>query len=49
MTSINLDAEGLGRGAARQLRRLIEGEPLDASHLVLPGQLVVRGSTVAQA
>ncbi|GAA0194820.1 LacI family DNA-binding transcriptional regulator [Glutamicibacter creatinolyticus] len=49
LTSINLDAEGLGSGAARQLRRLIEGEPLDASHLVLPGQLVVRGSTAAQA
>lgn len=45
LTSVNLDADGLGRGAATQLRRLIEGQPLEQSHLVLAGRLVVRGST----
>lgn len=47
LTSVRLPADELGRHAAGQLRRLIEGRGLDEPQLVLAGSLIVRGSTVA--
>ncbi|MCW4466665.1 LacI family transcriptional regulator [Glutamicibacter sp. MNS18] len=46
LTSINLDATELGRTAATQLRQLIEGHPLEQSHVTLAGRLIERGSTL---
>lgn len=46
LTSVNLPAELLGRRAAEQLLRLINGEPLETIQLTLDSSLKVRGSTV---
>lgn len=45
LTSVNLDAEKLGRSAATQLRRLMDGVELERSQVVLTSRLVVREST----
>lgn len=46
LTSVNLDADELGRTAATQLLRLLRGEQLDEFHVTLAGRLVKRDSTV---
>ena len=46
LTSVNLPAELLGRRAAEQLLRLINGQELDTVQLTLDSSLMVRGSTV---
>lgn len=46
LTSVNLDADELGRSAARQLLRLLRDQPLEESHVILAGRLIERGSTV---
>lgn len=47
LTSVSLPADELGRRAAGQLRRLMEGHALDVPRLILSSSLVVRGSTRA--
>lgn len=46
LTSVNLPAELLGRRAAEQLLKLINGEQLETVQLTLDSSLMVRGSTV---
>lgn len=46
LTSVNLPAELLGRRAAEQLLKLINGEDLETPLLTLDSSLMVRGSTV---
>lgn len=46
LTSVNLDADELGRSAARQLLKLLRQEPLETSHVTLAGRLVARDSTL---
>lgn len=45
LTSVRLPADDLGRRAAEQLRRLIEGQALEEARLTLQTSLVVRAST----
>ena len=47
LTSVHLPAALLGLKAGEQLRRLMEGQPLEQEELVLESSLVVRGSTSA--
>ncbi|GAA1872610.1 DNA-binding transcriptional regulator CytR [Paeniglutamicibacter psychrophenolicus] len=45
LTSVNLPGELLGRRAAEQLLRLIDGEELETQQVTLESTLMVRGST----
>ncbi|WP_372697721.1 LacI family DNA-binding transcriptional regulator [Arthrobacter sp. JSM 101049] len=45
LTSVRLPADDLGRRAAEQLRRLMDGDTLDETQLTLPSSLVIRAST----
>ncbi|WP_125611911.1 LacI family DNA-binding transcriptional regulator [Specibacter cremeus] len=45
LTSVRLPAAALGRAAGSQLRRLMEGMPVEESRVLLPSRLMVRGST----
>ncbi|WP_373461296.1 LacI family DNA-binding transcriptional regulator [Arthrobacter sp. B1I2] len=47
LTSVHLPADQLGLKAGEQLRRLMEGRPLEQEELILESSLVVRGSTSA--
>ena len=47
LTSVHLPAAPLGLKAGEQLRRLMEGRPLEQEELTLESSLVVRGSTSA--
>lgn len=49
LTTIAQPAEAFGRHAVEMLVAQFERQPLEATHLVLPHQLVVRGSTAAVA
>ncbi|TLM75360.1 LacI family transcriptional regulator [Pseudarthrobacter sp. NamB4] len=49
LTSVHLPATPLGLRAGEQLRRLMEGKPLDKTAVTLESSLVVRGSTAAAA
>jgi DNA-binding LacI/PurR family transcriptional regulator len=44
---VHLPAALLGLKAGEQLRRLMEGRPLEQEELILESSLVVRGSTSA--
>ena len=47
LTSVHLPATPLGLKAGEQLRRLMEGKPLEQNEVTLESSLVVRGSTAA--
>ncbi|TPV51017.1 LacI family transcriptional regulator [Pseudarthrobacter phenanthrenivorans] len=47
LTSVHLPAAALGQKAGEQLRRLMEGQPLEMPAVTLESTLVVRGSTAA--
>lgn len=47
LTTIDQPAEAIGRQAMRALYQLMHQQPLAQPHLVLPYQLVIRGSTRA--
>ena len=47
LTSVHLPATRLGLKAGEQLRRLMEGKPLEQNEVTLESSLVVRGSTAA--
>ncbi|WP_371419125.1 LacI family DNA-binding transcriptional regulator [Pseudarthrobacter sp. NamE5] len=49
LTSVHLPATPLGLRAGEQLRRLMEGKPLDKTAVTLESSLVVRASTAAAA
>jgi LacI family transcriptional regulator len=47
LTSVHLPATALGLKAGEQLRRVMEGKPLERNEVTLESSLVVRGSTAA--